>query len=377
MPSASWRGCAGGPLRALPECPAKNRQGSGPHGAWGLCSFGQTRSMWEDRCRARRPEIEPPYPTEGVAMEAHSKMKLVDADTPGSAERGITASVSRSEIEETLRSADGPAVLVLDIARVQNGASNQGDVEAHTLALELERPELEQLLESTKDDAIALRFDQAELEQALAEADVEAHGLREKALVLTAVAATAAGVSGQAAAMTMGGDGATAATATASAPISDVVSGGPAPIQAAEQSPLTSDVVSGGPASAQPAAEAAAISDVLSGGPAPIQAAEQSPLVSDVVSGGPASTQPAAEAAAISDVLSGGPAPTQAAEQSPSVSDVVSGGPAPTQAVEASGGGGGISISAPQAWETGLAGGLTLLVITGAGFAAARHRHQR
>jgi len=230
-------------------------------------------------------------------MEAHSKMKLVDADTPGSAERGITASVSRSEIEETLRSADGPAVLVLDIARVQNGASNQGDVEAHTLALELERPELEQLLESTKDDAIALRFDQAELEQALAEADVEAHGLREKALVLTAVAATAAGVSGQAAAMTMGGDGATAATATASAPISDVVSGGPAPIQAAEQSPL--------------------------------------------------------------------------------VSDVVSGGPAPTQAVEASGGGGGISISAPQAWETGLAGGLTLLVITGAGFAAARHRHQR
>src|SRR5207244_57372 len=132
-------------------------------------------------------------------------------------------------------------------------------------------------LESTKDDAIALRFDQAELEQALAEADVEAHGLREKALVLTAVAATAAGVSGQAAAMTMGGDGATAATAPASALISDVVSGGPAP----------------------------------------------------------------------------------------------------TQAVEASGGGGGISISAPQAWETGLAGGLTLLVITGAGFAAARHRHQR
>ena len=87
-------------------------------------------------------------------MEAHSKMKLVDADTPGSAERGITASVSRSEIEETLRSADGPAVLVLDIARVQNGASNQGDVEAHTLALELERPELEQLLESTKDDQL-------------------------------------------------------------------------------------------------------------------------------------------------------------------------------------------------------------------------------
>jgi hypothetical protein len=278
-------------------------------------------------------------------MEAQSKAKLVDAPASGG---GITATLSRSEIEDTLKSADGPALLVLDIAR-RNLASEPADVEAHTLEVEMETPDLEQLLRTTSGDEIALRFDPAELEQALDEGDVEGHGVREKVVILTVAAATAAGVSGQAKAMRADLEGGPAATAVA--PMSDVVSGGPAASQAAAQTPLVTDVTSGGPAG---------------------QVAESTPLVSDVTSGGPAG-QVAESTPLISDVVSGGPAPSQAAESTPLISDVVSGGPAPAQAAESTGGGGGISISAPDAWTAGAAGGLALL-ITGASLAARRQR---
>jgi hypothetical protein len=261
-------------------------------------------------------------------MEAQSKAKLVDAPASGG---GITATLSRSEIEDTLKSADGPALLVLDIAR-RNLASEPADVEAHTLEVEMETPDLEQLLRTTSGDEIALRFDPAELEQALDDGDVEGHGVREKVAVLSVAAVTAAGVAGQAAAMRAGGsEGGPPVAAAVNAPISDVVSGGPAASQAAEQTPLVTDVTSGGPAG---------------------QAAESTPLISDVVSGGPA--------------------PSQAAESTPLISDVVSGGPAPAQAAEATGGG-GIDISAPDAWVAGTVGGLALL-ITGASLAARRQR---
>src|SRR5919198_5877467 len=165
-------------------------------------------------------------------MEAHSKAKLVEA--PPSAERGAMATVSRSDIEETLKSADGPAMLVLDIARRSSEAEG-ADVEAHTLEIELEKPDLEEILRTASGDAIALQFDPAELEQALEEGDVEAHGLREKALVLSVAAATAAGAAAQAAARVAPAGGAGAVSA--SAPISDVVSGGPAGAQAPSETP--------------------------------------------------------------------------------------------------------------------------------------------
>ena len=37
-------------------------------------------------------------------MDAHSKAKFVDPAAPALAERGVTATLSRSEIEETLKS---------------------------------------------------------------------------------------------------------------------------------------------------------------------------------------------------------------------------------------------------------------------------------
>src|SRR6185437_9183629 len=110
-------------------------------------------------------------------MEAHSKARLVE--TPPSAERGVTATLSRSEIEETLK-AGTPALLVLDIAR----KGDEGDVEAHTLEVELEKPDLEEILRTATGDAVELRFDGTELEQAL-ETDVDAHGIRQKALILS------------------------------------------------------------------------------------------------------------------------------------------------------------------------------------------------
>ena len=272
-------------------------------------------------------------------MDVQSKARLVE--TPPSAERGVTATLSRSDIEETLKSADGSALLVLDIARRRG---DEGDVEAHTLEVELEKPDLEEILRTAPGDAIELRFDGTELEQAL-DSDVDAHGIRQKALILSVAAATAAGVAGQGRAMPVVESG--GATSAVAAPISDVVSGGPAAAQAAG---------------------AQFASDVVSGGPAPVE----SQMVSDVVSGGPAGAQ-AAESQFASDVVSGGPAGAQASETQ-FASDVVSGGPATApSSVEAASGGGGVSISSADAEAAAVGAGLMLL-ITGAGITAIRRQ---
>src|SRR5439155_719127 len=255
-------------------------------------------------------------------MEAHSKARLVEAP---SMQSGVAATVSRSEIEETLSSAEGPAVLVLDIAR-RSGESETADVEAHTLEVELEKPDLEQILRTATGDAIELRFDQGELEQALDSDDVDAHGMREKALILTVAAATAAGAAGQASGMPVVDRGSgpassiSAPASTSSAPISDVVSGGPAG-QAAAATPLVSDGVSGGPAG-QTAGSTPLVSDVAGGGPAG-QTAESTPLVSDVAGGGPAGAASESQLSA----TSGGPewpraAAAAASEPTPLVTDV-------------------------------------------------------
>ncbi len=109
---------------------------------------------------------------------------------PGELEgRGVTAVLDRATIEETLRSEEHDQLL-LNVARGTNG-----DVEAHIVRVDLGREDLEQILAQTDGDRVALDFDGAELE-AILDADVEAHGLREKALVLTVAAATAVGAAG-------------------------------------------------------------------------------------------------------------------------------------------------------------------------------------
>jgi hypothetical protein len=126
-------------------------------------------------------------------MSDMNRVKLVDAGQFDG--RGVSATIARTEIQRALDSGED-AELVLDVARVAPG---DADVEAHTLALALDRTDLESLLRADDGDEIGLLFHADELEAVLP-GDVEAHGLREKAAVLAMVATGAAAFAGHAAA---------------------------------------------------------------------------------------------------------------------------------------------------------------------------------
>jgi hypothetical protein len=115
--------------------------------------------------------------------ELAARAALVSAPELG---EGVTTSIPRSEIEDVLRQDEMPIELMLDVTRYANGEA--GDT--RTVAVSWEREELERLLQQAEGDEVVLTFDREALRQAV-EADVEAHGFREKALIL-AVAATAA-----------------------------------------------------------------------------------------------------------------------------------------------------------------------------------------
>src|SRR6266536_1043296 len=140
--------------------------------------------------------------------EVASTPKLVDpADVD--AKGAPSATFPRADIEAALRDEAG-ADLFLEIARIQNGERDDRKIK-----VAWERSDLEELLQRASGDHVTLTFDQAELERLL-DADVEAHGFREKALVLTVAAATAAGMASQAGAQVLsdgGGGGSSAAVA--------------------------------------------------------------------------------------------------------------------------------------------------------------------
>jgi hypothetical protein len=99
----------------------------------------------------------------------------------------ITATVPRYEIEEALAS-EPPAELVLDVMRAKDG----DEAERRTVNIAWTQSDLEALLD-VDGEAITFYFDPAELERALEDADVEAHGFRETAVVLSIAAAAAVG----------------------------------------------------------------------------------------------------------------------------------------------------------------------------------------
>ena len=97
-------------------------------------------------------------------------------------EREVTATLDRTAVERARKDGDGE--LVLDLARAD------GTVGALTMSWSPE--DIDALLAGSSDDKITIAFDRAELEEAMVhEADVEAHGLRRRALVFTVVLATA------------------------------------------------------------------------------------------------------------------------------------------------------------------------------------------
>src|SRR5436190_8538668 len=160
-------------------------------------------------------------------QEVETRARLVDASGESLASRGPTAVVPRSEIEEVINRGEYPARLVLDIARA--GGEGNADVTAHAqVAVDWDKPELEELLRNSADEGVMLSFDSDELQQLLDDPDVDAHGLREKAAALGIVIATAGAATGSAFAHTQGdiGGGSSASGTPASSFVSDVGMGG-------------------------------------------------------------------------------------------------------------------------------------------------------
>jgi hypothetical protein len=187
--------------------------------------------------------------------EARSTVRLAEGVPFDVSTRGVTATLRRSEIEQAASSGDGSVELVLDVRRGQGT-----DVEAHSLAVEWSQADLDRLLrEADEADEVTIAFDRDEMVAAFdADTDVEAHGLREKALVLTVVAVSALSTAGAAQAMpgTAGsGDAAPLASAASPTPV---------------QSPATTI---GGAASASTVASDTSPATTIGGaGPAPTAA---------------------------------------------------------------------------------------------------------
>jgi hypothetical protein len=116
----------------------------------------------------------------------------------GSQSDGLTVTLPREEIEAALAS-EPPNELILDILRKVEGTD---EPERHTLNVAWKRPDLESVVEDVDAEAITFSFDPAELERLLSEPDVEGHGLREAAVVLSIAAAAAVGGAASASAAT-------------------------------------------------------------------------------------------------------------------------------------------------------------------------------
>src|SRR5687768_2237500 len=139
---------------------------------------------WEDRKPSARPGgVTAHAPMNGarkeLLMEAVSTRARFGDLAPGAETRRIEATVSRREIEEVLR-AEGQPELLLDVR-----LSGDGRAETRRVAVEWERADLEKLLKDARAERVNLGIDIDSLIRALEGPEVEAHGLREKALVLT------------------------------------------------------------------------------------------------------------------------------------------------------------------------------------------------
>jgi hypothetical protein len=121
------------------------------------------------------------------------------------AQRTVAAMIRREEIVGVLDDPEAQPELILRILL--------GDDEAHTISMDWSRDDLEELLLHASGDAISLRFDRDELSGAFD--DVEAHGIRERALVFTVAAAAALGAGTGAQAMLPAADGAVSGGAAA------------------------------------------------------------------------------------------------------------------------------------------------------------------
>src|SRR4051812_10402532 len=122
----------------------------------------------------------------GIMEEVAGTAKLADPAAVG-ARSALTATLARSDIEAALQD-DAGADLFLEIARIQNGERND-----RRIKVAWTREDLEQLLKQSSGDKVSLAFSEDELQKMIDDPDFEAHGLKERALVLTVALMTGAG----------------------------------------------------------------------------------------------------------------------------------------------------------------------------------------
>jgi hypothetical protein len=249
--------------------------------------------------------------------------------------RGVTATLRRVDIEEAARSGVGPAELVLDVRRGQGA-----DVEAHSIAVEWSPADLERLLGEGEAEEVTIAFDRDEMTSVIdAEADVEAHGLREKALVLTVVAVSAASTAGVAQARpttVSAGSAATVASAPAAMQAPAATIGGADTAGAVDPAPAPATTIGGA-------------------GLEPTEVVTASPASPATITGGATASQAPAPSESPATTMGGAGAQT-----------AVAGGAA------ASGGGSSSLSAAEEAALVGAAG----IMIAAAGFAAATRRRR-
>src|SRR5512133_1887910 len=283
--------------------------------------------------------------------EVASTPKLVDpADVDATS--GLTATLPRSDIETALQDEAG-ADLFLEIARIQNGERDD-----RTVKVTWSREELEDLLRRASGDAVTLTFNQDEL-QRLLDDDVEAHGLREKIVVLSIAAATAASFASASSAQVLSDGGGTSGNAAAVAMATDASTGG----VAGSVSGITTDASTSSTAADAAPPAAAPADGWMSSVESPVPGPAGINVITDNTGG-----QPGSVAGFATDATTSG--------QPGSVSGIVSdtGSEATRTPAQPAVGGGGSGFSIPDsAIEAALAGGLALL-ITGAAFVTRTQR---
>jgi hypothetical protein len=140
---------------------------------------------------------------EGLSARARLAELAKEAGSPT-----VATTLERANVEQALGLAEGPPELILDILR-----RSEDQEERLQLSVEWSREDLEALLQRAQGTTVILEFDAESIERALQQAEVEPHGFREKAVILAAVAVTAAGAGSAAAIPDVGGGSADAGAA--------------------------------------------------------------------------------------------------------------------------------------------------------------------
>jgi hypothetical protein len=243
--------------------------------------------------------------------EIRGTVRLVEGAPFDVSTRGVTAVLRRSDIEQAARSGDEPAELLLDVRRGQGA-----DVQAHSVAVEWSQADLDRLLrDAGTTDEVTIALDRDEMAAAIdAKADVEAHGLREKALVLTVVAVSALSTAGVAQARPfIGSAGGAAATPVASvaasvqAPATTIGGAGPAPAEQVDVVSAAPATTTGGATAAVTPATAESPATTIGGAGAPTPGATPvETTVSVASSDTPAQVQLRGQAAERTTAIAGG-----------------------------------------------------------------------